>query len=116
MRDWKGLEARYRRDPAPRQLGNLASDLARIAFFAKEEKYQQLADEVLEEGEYFAEWAAGEVTLQIQAVLREVQLSLAMTRLRLASVWAEPSRRQAVAKEMEAWSFRLLEASGLLKG
>jgi len=72
------VRQRFLREPLPGQLGALASDLARIASFAENPKNHQAVASVLEEGKYFAEWAASDAPLETQAVLAEIQIALAV--------------------------------------
>ena len=103
------IRERYLRDPLPIRLGGLAADLARIASFADDPRDQQAVVSLLEEGKYFAEWAAPSAPLDIQAVLAEVQVSLALWQRRYASGRPDPLMRDGAQR----WSDHLLELSGL---
>ena len=79
------IRERYLRDPLPIRLGGLAADLARIASFAEDPLDQQAVVSLLEEGKYFVEWTAPSAPPDIQAVLAEVQVSLALWQHRYVS-------------------------------
>ena len=72
------IRQRFLRDPLPIRLGGLAADLARIASFAEDPADRDAVASLLEEGKYFAEWAAPEAPLETQVVLADVQLTLAV--------------------------------------
>lgn len=103
------LRDRYLRDPLPLRLGGLAADLARIASFAENPKNREAVASLLEEGKHFAEWAAAEAPVEIQAALAEVQVSLAVWQRRWERGQSEPSLRNQAAQ----WADRLLTLSGL---
>lgn len=104
------LRQRYLRDPLPTRLGGLAADLARIASFADHPGNHQAVASLFREGKYFAEWAAPEAALDIQAQLAEVQIWLARWHRR----WLAGAAAPAMREEAKAWSDRLLKLSGLL--
>ena len=104
------LRERYLRDPLPIRLGNLASDLARIASCSENPKNHEVVMSVLEESKYFAEWAAAEAPPETQAILAEVQLQLALWHRR----WLQGHPEPLMQHEVRRWSDQLLEHSGLL--
>lgn len=106
----EAIRDRYLRDPLPIRLGGLASDLARIASFADDFVSRDAVTSVMEEGKHFAEWAAPEAPLDIQALLAEVQISLAVWQRR----WLAGQRDPLMRTEAQRWSEQLLELSGLL--
>ena len=102
---------RYLRDPLPLRLGGLAADLARIASFAENPKNHKVVESLLEEGKWFAEWAAPEAPLEVQEKLAEVQLQLALWQRRWTTGRADPDMKG----EAKRWSDVLLELSGLVQ-
>src|SRR3990167_1533442 len=94
------LRERYLRDPLPIRLGNLASSLARIASCSENPKNHEVVTSVLEESKYFAEWAAPEAPVEIQAVLAEVQGQLALWQRRWTAGHPEP----LIRVEAQRWS------------
>ena len=103
------IRERYLQDPLPTRLGDLASDLARIASCASDPRDHNALMGLLEEGKWFAEWAAPEAPLKIQEQLAEVQLQLALWH----RCWLMGRPPAMVQEEARKWSDRLLRLSGL---
>jgi hypothetical protein len=106
----EAVRERYLRDPLPIRLGGLAADLARVASFAENPKNQDAVANLLEEGKYFAEWAALEAPMETQDALREIQVLMALWQLR----WLAGRPDPAMPQQARLWSDRLLKAAGLL--
>lgn len=106
--------ARYVRDGLPVRLGNLASNLARLSSFAETQGADDLIPGLLEESEYFAEWAAPAAPLETQCVLVDLQVQLALW----LRGWRVAERRSKlkprIVREARGWSDRVLALSGLL--
>lgn len=109
MKDWAALRMRYRQDTPAVQLGGLASNLSRIAWFAQRQGREE-ALPVLRESKYFTEWAALSCRLEQQAVLAEVQRQLALWE----RGWGNRLTPARIAQEAQQWSAQLLESAGLL--
>ena len=105
----QAVRDRYLRDPLPIRLGGLAADLARIASCAENPKNRDAVESLLEEGKYFAEWAAAEAPLPVQEALVDVQIMLALWQRRWSAGQYDPLMRE----EAQRWSAQLLELSGL---
>ena len=103
------LRDRYLRDPLAIRLGGLAADLARVASFAENPENAEVVASLLEEGKYFAEWAAPEAPLEVQEQLARVQLQLALWQRRWTTGRADPGMKG----EAKRWSDVLLRLSGL---
>lgn len=103
------LRERYLRDPLPIRLGGLAADLARIVSFADDPRHRDVVASLFREGKYFAEWAAPDGPMEIQAALAEVQLQLALWHRQ----WLAGRPDQQMREQAKRWSERLLEFSGL---
>jgi len=103
------IRERFLRDPLPRRLGSLAADLARVASFAQDPQDHEAVTSLLEEGKYFAEWAAPGAPLETQAVLAEIQIALAIWQRRWLSGTPDPSMRM----EAQHRSDELLALAGL---
>lgn len=103
------IHQRFLQDPLPKRLGSLAADLARIASFAEDPEDYEVVASLLEEGKWFAEWAAAGAPLETQAVLAEVQLALAVWQRQWLSRRAAPTMRDEAARRSE----ELLALSGL---
>ena len=104
------VRERYLRDPLPIRLGGLAADLARIASCVEDPRDRDTVKSLLEEGKYFAEWAAPEASVDVQAVLAEVQVQLVLWQRRWLAGRVDPT----MSDQARHWSDRILEVSGLL--
>ena len=104
------IRERYLRDPLPIRLGGLAADLARISSCSANPRNAEVISGLMEEGKYFAEWAAPEAEPDVQAALAEVQRWLAHSH----RGWLAGRRDASLGPEAQRWSDRLLELSGLL--
>jgi hypothetical protein len=109
MTDWAARRQRYQQDSPPVQIGGLASNLSRIAWFAQRQDLQH-ALPVFRESKYFTEWAAASCPREQQGDLAELQLQLA----RWERGWGRQFRASEIAEEAQRWSTRLLQSAGLL--
>ncbi len=116
MKDWVAIRDRYLRDGLPVRLGGLAANLARVKSFADHPDHGDVVKSLLEESKFLIEWTAREARTESQADLVDLQVQLARWQHGWASIWGDPVRRSAVAEQAGAWSERVLEMSGLLKG
>ena len=103
------IRDRYLRDPLPVQLGGLAADLARMASCAEDSRDRQALMSLMEEGKWFAEWAAEHAPLDVQEQLAEVQVWLACWEHR----WLCGRLKPGLSEEAQRWSDCFLELSGL---
>ena len=107
MKDLAALRVRYEQDPIEIQIGGLASNLSRIAWFMKRPEVAADLSATFRESKYFAEWAAVHAPLEMQAALAEVQIEMAL--------WERKSAQGRCSPEQpEAWAQRLLRMSGLV--
>ena len=97
------------RDPLPIRLGGLAADLARIASFGDNAANHHAVASLLEEGKYFAEWIAPDAPLETQALLAEVQVTLAVWERR----WLRSTPDDTMQAEAQRRSDELLVLAGL---
>ncbi len=104
------IRERYLRDPLPVRLGGLAADLARLVSFSENPGNYRAVASLLEEGKYFAEWAAPEAPPTTQALLARVQVALACWEHRLRRGEMDPLMRQQARR----WSRELLRLAGLV--
>lgn len=109
------IKERYLRDQVPTRLGNLASNLARLDSFSRNEVLKEAANSVLVQSKYFIEWTAADASLSQQVELLELQRILARWGLAWDEIWGDAERRGSVAAEARKWSNRILELSGLLQ-
>ncbi len=105
------VKERFLRDPLPIRLGGLASDLARIASCADNPKNHAVVTSVLEEGKWFAEWAAPESPIEVREILARVQIQLAQWQRQCTAGRPDPLMRA----EARRWADELLELSGLTR-
>lgn len=108
MKNIDKIKERYLKETFDRRLGHLASDLARISSFS--EKNIDVIKDLIEESKFFIEWTAPDATFDVQVMLCEIQLGLAIWQRRLLQVREIKELRSAANR----WSDRLLLASGLL--
>ncbi len=64
---------KYTRQPVPRRLGNLSSNLNRIATYSDGSFSKQSILELIRESQHFAEWTIGDAPLEIALNLVEMQ-------------------------------------------
>ena len=103
------VRQRFLRDPLPIRLGGLAADLARVASFSENPANRQAVASLLEEGKYFAEWIAPDASLETQAFLAELQVTLAVWERQC--VGGTPD--QTIRAEAQRKSDELLALAGL---
>ena len=114
MRDFAESRKRYLSDPVPIRLGNLASNLARIADFVESLQEDDVVPNLLEESISFIEWTIGDAVPEVRKDLRTVQNRLALWQNRLAAILRNTSERMTMISEARQWSERLLADSGIL--
>ena len=105
-----GVRERFSRDPLHIRLGGLAADLARVASFGGNPANRQAVASLLEESKYFAEWIAPDAPLETQAVLAELQVTLALWERR----WLKGVEVPTMQIEAEQQSAALLSLAGLV--
>ncbi len=114
MRNQAVIRERYLRDPLPIRLGGLAADLARVQSFSDNSNMRDAVAGLLEESRFFIEWTAPDAELEKQVALVELQRQLTRWQRSWVHIWADPTRRVAMAEQAGVWSERVLGMSGLL--
>lgn len=109
------IKEHYLQDQVPTRLGNLASNLARLDSFSRNDALKEAANGVLVESKLFIEWTAADASLSQQVELLELQRMLARWGLAWDEIWDDSERRGTIATEARQWSNRILELSGLLQ-
>jgi len=102
-------EVRYQRETPTAQLGHLASNLNRIALLLERPQEQQTLLQVVKESEHFTEWTAAHWPFEIQELLVQVQVRLAMWHRVWPRLGARREFRLAVARDAQEWANRLLK-------
>ena len=109
MKSLDERKERYLRDPLPVRLGGIASNLARIAWFAEREARND-AIPVFRESKYFTEWAAPACALNIQSILADLQIELACWE----RAWGKQLKGSEVAAVALNQSDQIVRLAGLL--
>lgn len=107
--DERALRQRIERMDWPRQLGNLASTMARIASRASSPQYDSLVTDSLREAALLIEWSARTVPPACLTELAALQRELRAWR----KVWPVEAARGFLALYSRNRSDRLLEMAGL---
>lgn len=108
------IKARYLKDAPTVRLGGLAADLARLSSRCQNPKNEAVVLSLLEEGKFFAEWAAPDADPDAQALLAEIQIQLACWQRVWPRIASAPDRLKSISEESRRWSDLLLQRSGLL--
>lgn len=106
------VRQRFLRDPVPTRLGNLASDLARIASSNDDAREHEYVASVLEESKCFAKLTAAEAPQETQAVLTELQATLSVWE----HAWLNGTPDQTMRAEARRKSDELLALASLAYG
>jgi len=109
MKNLATIRERYLRDPLPIRLGGLAADLARIASFSDHPDHLHAVSDLLEESKFFVEWVVPETKIEVQGLLVELQIQLALWHRALPKTYANRADPQRMAQQARAWSERILE-------
>jgi hypothetical protein len=102
------LQKRYLQDEWPRQVGNLASTLARLSSRANDARYDKTVETLLREGALLMEWCAPNVPLGLAADLAMMQRELVLWR----RIWPNDVARSLLAFRTREMADRLLEVAG----
>lgn len=106
---------RYLRDPVPVRLGNLASNLSRIAHLAHRAGAEQTLIGQMEESKYFIEWTGPDAAAGLQPDLARLQVKLALWQARAARGELSEVARDEMARQASEAAGLVLRASGLLE-
>ena len=105
----ESLHDRYLRDEWPRQLGNLASTLARLGARVGDQRYDQMTSDLLREGALLIEWSAPHVPAHLVGDLANMQRELCLWR----RIWPVEAAQPLLTFRARTMSDRVLELSGL---
>jgi len=115
MKDRSKLRETFLRGDLSTQLGNLASNLARISIYTEDVQYQEIVEQLLDESKLFIEWVAPLAELEQQFVLVDLQRCLVRWRFTWSDISLDATQRAIVANKTRQWSDQLLAMSGLLE-
>lgn len=100
--------ASYLRQPMPRRLGNLASNLNRIATYSIGSFSKEGIFELIRESQHFAEWTAADAPLELTLNLVEMQRQLARWKVHWDTTWDDPAQKSRMQADAKAWSDKLI--------
>lgn len=102
------LEQRFRQDPLPRRLGNIAANLARIGGATLCPENWPFVSSNIRESKYFIEWTVPELQPGHGLFLVGVQVQLAQIEQRGRETWTDPASEN-VRLRLRQWSGILIE-------
>jgi hypothetical protein len=102
------IKKRYLQDDLPTRLGGIAANIARIASWSSDPADWEAVHSMLEESKFFIEWTAPEAPLNVQALLVELQIQLALWYLIWPKVYTDPQEREKLSKLARTWSQNVL--------
>lgn len=108
MKNLETIKKRYLQDDLQVRLGGIATNLARIASCASNPTNWKAVQSMLEESEFFIEWAAPEAPLNVKAFLVELQIQLALWHRVWPQVYASPQEREKLSQLARTWSQNVL--------
>jgi hypothetical protein len=107
MNDLEKVRKRFLKDNLSVCLGGIASNLARIKSFSGDTNNQDVVNDLIEESKFFIEWTAPKASLDVQELLVNIQLQLALS--------GYSGKQDEIFKRADEWAGRLLQLSGLVK-
>jgi hypothetical protein len=124
MRNWETVKARYLKLDRSHQLGELASNLARIRTQIRlaDEVGEQIAFSAVEECQRFTEWTItmlnpldNESDLMLAEELLTLGRQLTKWKLYWLDLLQNQDKRREITTIAEHWSFKMIDRSGLLE-
>ena len=108
MRNLEAIKTRYLQDDLRVRLGGIAANIARIASSSPHPANWEAVQSMLEESKFFIEWTAPEAPLNVQALLVELQIQLALWHLKWPQVYTDPQEREKLSQLARTWSENVL--------
>lgn len=108
MTNLESKREKYVRQPMPRRLGNLASNLNRIATYSNGSFSKEGILDLIRESQYFAEWTAADASLELTLSLVEMQRQLARWKIHWDKTWDDPARKSQMQSDAKEWSDKLI--------
>ncbi len=112
MKNKESIRERYLKDTLPTRLAGLASTLSKVASSARREGGAEVVADLLEEGQYFIEWAAGETEPEIAAELVDIQVMLSLWRNAWQEAQHSPRQRSILSVQAKLWSDKIMQYAG----
>jgi hypothetical protein len=100
------------KDALPTRLAGLASTFSKVASSARRESGAEVVADLLEEGQYFIEWAAGKAEPEIAADLVDIQVMLSLWRNAWQDAQHNPRQRSILSVQAKMWSDKVLQYAG----
>ena len=107
MRDVDSLRERYMKDPPEVRMGNLASDLLRLANWVRMRRSDEAIVDLMGQIAWLMEWNEESATEELADMQREI--------CRWRRIWPVEAARSLLAFRAQHMSDRILELSGLLE-
>lgn len=104
------LRERYLKDEWPRQMGNLASTLARLSSRTQDTRFDHIVADLLRESALLMEWSAPCVPLELATEMAKMQRELVLWH----RVWPSDTARTLLSFRARAMADLLLESAGFI--
>jgi hypothetical protein len=114
MTDWTKKQQRFLQYNIPTRLGHLATNLARTKSFCDDVTPQDVIASLLKESLYFIEWTAPHMDIDQAAELVELGRTLTRWLFNWEKIRSDATTLTQVQAEIDLWSQRVLDMSGLL--
>jgi hypothetical protein len=108
VKNLEAIRTRYLKDDLSTRLGGIAANLARIASCSSRPADWEAVQSMLEESKFFIEWTAPEAPLNVQALLVELQIQLALWDRVWPQVYTNPQKRAKLSQLARTWSQNVL--------
>jgi hypothetical protein len=113
MTDYEARQQRFMRHSQERRLGNLSTNLNRIALYSEQGSDPNEIRYFIQETKHFTDWASQEASLEVQMELVEIQRQLSKWTLHWDKTWQNTELRQRMNETSRAWSEKVLEWAGI---
>ena len=108
------IKNRYNREELPTRLGNLASNMARIASVSKNPDNWKIVDSLMEESKFFIEWNIKDATYEQLILLSQIQRQLAFWQSIWEQIYTNEIECETIRNYAQKWSMELLQKAGLV--
>ncbi|MFH1335811.1 MAG: hypothetical protein ABII96_04785 [Candidatus Zixiibacteriota bacterium] len=100
MLNMETIKSRYMQDGLDKRLGGIAANLTRIASFSVNPQNWEAVQTMLEETEFFIEWAVPDAPLNVQVFLVEVQVQMSLWHRNWPMIYSKIQNRE----KLQQWS------------